>query len=165
MAKLFEMKPVQLGLKGLAAGSLLFCAGWMYSKGSAIIKGPEDASLKIVSEHIQKAEELYLLDPDAIEVLGRLEVFVRFFPKEYKKLFDAFLEASKTKQDAYNSKMNATYSFQIRRKYQVVIETVREMRLILEKTLSISLEDFDEIAVDINAKVEQECTDAIQDSY
>ena len=159
------MKPVQLGLKGLAAGSLLFAAGWVYSKGTQMIKGPADQSLKIVSDHIKKAEDLYLLDPDAIELLGRLEVFVRFFPAEYQKLFEAFLDAAYAKKDAYSTKMNATHSFHIRRKYQVVIERVREMRLILEKTLSISLEDFDEIAVDINAKVEQECTDAIQDTF
>ena len=52
----------------------------------------------------------------------------------------------------------------VRKAYQKLIEDVRIFRAIVEEVMPSAIEDFDDVAVDINAKVEQVCTDAIQDS-
>jgi hypothetical protein len=58
----------------------------------------------------------------------------------------------------------ATSSFKIREAYQKVIESIRVYRAIIEKKMPSALEDFDEVAVDVNSLVESRCIDALHDS-
>jgi hypothetical protein len=162
------MKPVQMGIKTAAIGSGLAVLGYVLTRLTRYARGPEDACVNVVAAHIDRSlvEELFLMDADSVNLLNRLEMFQRFDKLYYKLLFTALYDASKIKQAAYSKKeMNATDSFSIRKSYQAVIECVRIFRNHLEKLIPSSLEDFDEIAADINAKVEQECTDAIQDTF
>ena len=61
-------------------------------------------------------------------------------------------------------KVSFTASYEVRKAFQGVIEAIRHLRAVLEVKVPSTLDDFDEIAVDFNSKVEQMCTDAIQDS-
>jgi hypothetical protein len=163
---LWQYKPVQAAAKTLGLGALSYAA---YAS-IKFVKGSKDASLKIVKPLLpyKGLDELFKIDPEAIEFLCRLEPFQRFSPLSYKVLFMAMLEAAKTKKDIYNvqaaSGLKATSSFTIREAYQKVIEGVRLFRAVLESKLPTALDDFDEVAVEINAHVESVCIDALHDS-
>jgi hypothetical protein len=165
--KLWEYKPIQAVAKTVGLGALSYVA---HATVKAF-KGQNDAALNNVKQyfHSNGLTELFEIEPEAIEFLSRLEPFQRFSPSSYKMLFESMLDAAKTRKEIYDTQgshgLKATSSFTVRESYQKVIENVRMFRAILETKLPLALEDFDEVAVDINAHVESVCIDALHDSF
>ena len=169
IASLWEMQPVQSGAKALGAGFVACGAIWAYRKATAVIGGPTDASLKgLISEMPHLESQLTKLwespDREWIDILGRLEVFRKFAPVEFDEIVAQVCHATDEKQKCYSKRLRATDAFKIRADYQKVIEAVRVLRSIIEHDLISATEDFDEVAVDLNSKVEQAAMDAIQDT-
>ena len=160
------MRPVQASAKTIAASAI----GVAAFSAFGILRGPNDASLKNVKLILNETglDELFKLDPESIEILSRLEPFQRFSPAAYRDVYLSMIDAARIKHDIYETKTDsgllATSSFTIRSAFQKVIETIRVFRAILESKLPSALEDFDEVAVDLNAHVESVCLDALHDS-
>lgn len=174
---LWQLKPVQTAAKGLGAGIAVASALWLYRAGSRAVFGSPDleaqkALYAELPETMRESVELLNAgDPDMVSVMARLLAFRRFSTEAYDGLFAALIAACETRLEAYNTGINQltgslrpTAAFKVRASFQQVIEATRVFRAILENKIPTALEDFDEIAVDINAKVEQACSDAIQDS-
>jgi hypothetical protein len=163
---LWEMKPVQASAKTIAAGAIGVAA---FSAFGAL-RGPNDASLKNVKGVLDDSglDDLFKLDAECVEILSRLEPFYRFSPAAYRDIYESMLQAARIRHDIYEAKtasgILATSSFVVRSSYQKVIESTRVFRAILESKLPSALEDFDEVAVDLNAHVESVCLDALHDS-
>jgi hypothetical protein len=163
--ELFQMKPVQLGLKALAAGSLFAASIYAYSSIKKKVLGPEDTTLLLLkkndfsSEAIRNLDFIWANDTTWIELLGRLAIFRNFAKNTFDDIISGIRSAMETNVNEYS----ALSSYRIRSNYQKVIELIRLFRAILDK--KIPVEDFDEIAVEINAYVEQLCSDAIQNTY
>lgn len=170
IAALWEMKPVQTGAKALGAGVVACGAVWAYKKATEVIGGPSDSNYKLLVEDIpQLTSRLTNLwsssDRDWVDLLGRLSAFRKFAPLEFDDVVESVCSATEERQRCYTkAKMVATDSFRIRSAYQKIIERVRLLRSIIEHSLESAVEDYDEVAVDINAKVEQASMDAIQDT-
>jgi hypothetical protein len=165
----WQLQPVQSGAKALAAGTVVCATMWLYSKTTRYISGPKDGNYKALLKNIPKLlhteiEYMYLISPDWLDILARLEPFRRFAPAEYDAILIDTYEACKVKHIEYQGKLSVTGSLKIRKAFQKIIESTRIFRAILASVMSVAMEDFDEVAVDINSKVEQACTDAIQDS-
>jgi hypothetical protein len=112
---------------------------------------------------VQKAlDGIVAIDEDLAQIFARMEPFRRFSPKAFDDIIFVSLLAIQTRKDAYEH-LNATAAFKVRQSYQKIIESVRIFRTLLEKHLSTNIEDFDDVAVDLNAKVDQACLDIIQD--
>lgn len=160
------MKPMQASAKTLAASAI----GVAAFSAFGLLRGPNDASLKNVKLVLDDSglDDLFNLDGESIEILSRLEPFQRFSPAGYRDIYVSMLEAARIKHKIYEAKTDrgilATSSFTIRSAYQKVIESIRVFRAILESKLPSALEDFDEVAVDLNAHVESVCLDALHDS-
>jgi hypothetical protein len=170
-AALWEMKPVQTGAKALGAGFVALGAMWAYRQASTSIGGPTDANYKMLLAQLQKRlhsglDIMWQSDErEWIDILGRLEVFRKFAVKEFDDIVEEVIAATTLKRECYSrTKMIASESFAIRKAYQKIIESVRILRSIIDFTLNTATDDFDEVAVDINAKVEQAAMDAIQDT-
>jgi len=175
--KFWELKPVQSGAKALGAGFLALGAYYAYVKTGDYIAKRSDTPLVTLKKYffdrvsndkrINEAnfDSIWALDPDTIEILLRLETFRKFAPYEYGDVVLGFGDAVELKHKVYSTELKATDSFNIRRSYQVVIEKLRVFRAVVEKIIPSAIEDFDEVAVDINAKIEQIASDAIQDTY
>jgi len=171
--KFWELKPVQSGAKALGAGILAVGAYYAYSKTGEYFGKHSDLSLInlkkfTLNDKRLKSDDLDLmwsLDPDTIEILLRLETFRKFAPYEYGDIVLAFYNSLKIKNECYQKDYTATSSFKIRKAFQEVIEKLRIFRAVVEKLIPTALEDFDEVAVDINSKIEQVSNDAIQDTY
>lgn len=169
LQKAVQFKPAQHAVKALAAGTVVCAAMWAAQKTSKAIFGTSETPLKTLqplfdpSEH-SALEYLSMHEPEFLDIVGRLQTFRRFDPQAFFFIVLSMESASKVKFASMNATTAAT-SFKVRKAYQQIIETVRVFRAILEIKVPVTLEDFDEIAVDINAKVEQACTDAIQDTY
>lgn len=161
------MKPIQTTAKTLAAGAVGFAA----LSAVSLFKGDPNASLKNVQVHIKdpKLEILNTIDTECVELLSRLEPFQRFSKESYHETFLSMLAAAKLKKELYDAitdkGLQATSSFQIREAYQKVIESIRVFRAILEKKMPSAVDDFDEVAVDVNGLVESRCLDALHDSF
>jgi hypothetical protein len=109
-------------------------------------------------------EYISIYEPEFLDIIGRLQTFRRFDTLAFYDIIVSIEKASQFKHfEAIQA--NAATSFKIRANYQKIIESTRVFRAILEIKVPGALEDFDDVAVDINAKVEQACNDAIQDSY
>jgi hypothetical protein len=167
--KLLERKPVQQGLMALAAGTVLCASAWGLKKASNALFGSSEGSLKTLlpmfdSNDAKYLELLDLYEPDFLDILGRLHTFRRFDVSLFHNIVKSMALAAQFRVDSYMNR-SATSSFQIRSKYQKIIEATRLFRAVLEIKISSALEDFDEIAVDINGKVEQACMDSIQDTF
>lgn len=167
--KLLERKPVQQGLMALAAGSILCASAWGLKKASNALFGSSEGSLDTLLPMFDKQEAkylelLHLYEPDFLDILGRLYTFRRFDVQAFHDILKTMALAAQFRVDSYMNR-SATSSFQIRSKYQKVIESTRIFRAVLEIKIPSALEDFDEIAVDINGKVEQACMDSIQDTF
>lgn len=170
MQRLWEMKPIQTGLQTFAAGTVCVGAYWLYKRASEYISGPSDAGLQLLLalnlKDQDKLKDLYAQDPEMIDLLARLEPFRSFHKDSFDEVIVAMHAAVQMKLHVYQStSITATKSFKIRAEYQKIIEALRLFRAILEIKIATALEDFDEVAVDINAKVEQSCSDTISDSY
>jgi hypothetical protein len=165
-SSLWQMRPVQASAKTIAASAI----GAAAFSAFGLLRGPSDASLKNVKAVLDEPglDELYKLDAESIDILSRFEPFQRFSPMAYRDVYSAMLEAARIKHEIYEHKTEsgllATSSFTIRSAYQRIIETIRVFRAILETKLPSALEDFDEVAVDLNAHVESVCLDALHDS-
>jgi hypothetical protein len=169
VTQLWQMQPVQFGLKSFAAGSAVAASLYVFKKFSGLSSDVNDAVRALVEVMPQERDSIQFLsehEPEFIELLARLLVFRNFAKDVYFDIFHSMFYASEARNTLYETehKLSAKSSFYIRRGYQTIIEHVRVFRSILEQRMPTALEDFDEIAVDINGKVEQACTDAIQDS-
>ena len=172
VAQIWQMKPVQIGAKGLAAGTVLAVSLLAFNTATKHVFGRKDGealeSLKreIEDPNDQKiVEYLDFQDPDLLDLLARLLPFRRFHPNSYREMFISMFQATEIRYMAYeHGRITATTSMKVRKAYQKLIEDVRIFRAIVEEVMPSAIEDFDDVAVDINAKVEQVCTDAIQDS-
>lgn len=164
--EIFQMKPVQLGLKALAAGSLFAASIYAYSSIKKKVLGPEDTTLILLKKNDFSVEALNNLDfiwandTTWIELLGRLVIFRNFAKNTFD---DIILNIRNAMEKSELKEYSALSSYRIRSNYQKVIELIRLFRAILDK--KIPVDDFDEIAVEINAYVEQLCSDAIQNTY
>lgn len=153
----------------LAAGSVLCVSAWGLKKASTALFGSSEGSLKTLLPMFEPSEAKYLelldlYEPDFLEILGRLHTFRRFDSKAFGNIVRSMALAAQFRVDSHMNR-TATSSFQIRSMYQKIIEATRIFRAVLEILISSALEDFDEIAVDINGKVEQACMDSIQDTF
>ena len=163
------MKPVQIGAKAIGAGVVACGALWAYRSATSAISGPSDSNYKMLIREIPKLEEDITTlwnsaDKEWIDILGRLEIFRKFAPVEFDEIVKDVCKATKERQNCYERRLRATDAFKIRSEYQKIIESVRVLRSIIEHDLVSATEDFDEVAVDINGKVEQAASDAIQDT-
>jgi hypothetical protein len=163
------MKPVQMGAKSLAAGTVVAVSLLAFQKASKKVFGTQDDEAKqVLIKEIPEQERaitlVHELDSELLEHMARLCVFRRFDRTVFDKMFVSLSIAVTQRHDFYESGLTATSAFQIRKNFQMVIEDIRHFRAILERLMPSAIEDFDEIAVDFNAKLEQMCTDAIQDS-
>jgi hypothetical protein len=177
IAELWQLKPVQTAAKSLGAGLAVAGAFMLYRGASRAVFGSPDieaqkALYAELPETMRTSVELLNTgDPEFVGIMARLLPFRRFSHQAYDALLLAMIAACETRLEAYQSGINAvtgglrpTAAFKVRSSYQQIIEATRVLRAILESKLPTALEDFDEVAVDINAKVEQACSDAIQDS-
>jgi hypothetical protein len=175
VASLWQMKPIQMGAKTLAAGTAVVGALWVFQKGSRLIFGPREEHAYNTLKSVLSDEFKGLLDTliqhdfEMVEILARMSVFRQFDSEAFQDIIFTTFLAVETRHEAYEkqskSGLSATSSFKIRAEYQKAVEKVRLFRAILEQKIPTALEDFDEIAVDYNAKSEQACTDAIQDTF
>jgi len=170
MQKVYDLwtyKPVQMALKSFGLGTA--CVGAMWAYGKLL---PKDKTLDKLLETTDLTESLketfrqiYSIDKDFLQMLDRLSQFRSFAKIQYDDLVYSTWIALRSKQLEYSKpSVGPSSSYRIRKEFQVVIEHVRMLRAVLEQSLPSCLEDFDEVAVDLNSKVEQICTDAIQDS-
>lgn len=171
--QLWAMKPVQLAAKSVAAGTVVAgtlvglraASSWMLGDPDAaaveaLVAELPDPSLKAAVRSMAK------LEPGLAEILARLHPFRRFAPDAFDDLVRAASVAVEYRSHEYESRpLSARASFRIRADYQRIIEKTRLLRAFLEKKMESLMEDFDEVAVDINAAVESACTDAIQDTF
>lgn len=160
--KLWAMAPVQTAAKSFAAGTAVVAGLWGFSKVTRLVMGrSEDAANQALAE-----QGLYgLQDPVLLETMARLTVFRRFSDDTFDRIYVSLLRAERIHMSAYKytTNMNASRAYAIRSAFQQAIEQVRIFRAIIERRMSTALEDFDEVAVDLNARVDQLCTDAVQD--
>ena len=160
----FQMKPVQMSLKALAAGSVFAAGMYAYTTIKKKVLGPEDTTLLILKKEalssIDDLDYIWAHDTTWIELLGRLVIFRNFS----RSMFDEIIYSIRIALEKTESLNNtASASFRIRSYYQKVIENVRLFRAILDT--KIPVDDFDEVAVDLNAYVEQLCSEAIQNTF
>ena len=160
------MKPVQLGLKTLAFGSIFALSMYGFGRVAENIKGPKDANwLSLRQKYDEESVDyIWAHDPAWIDLLARLELFSRFDTEAFQALVESvrksiYLNAGTSTEDS----KTAAQSFRTRANLQKVIESVRLFRAVVE--LKIPIEDFDEVAADVNSYVEQLCSDAIQNTY
>lgn len=170
---LWQLKPIQTATKSLAAGTVVAGALVGLRAASRAIWGTPEAALKESIDRMPRhlrplLEELAKIDEDLVDLLGRLMVFRDFAPEAFDSLAEAMLDGAQVRQEAYaamhDGRMKASEAFRVRRYWQKVIEAVRLFRAVVEQKFETALEDFDEVASDLNAKVEQVCTEAVQDS-
>ena len=101
-----------------------------------------------------------------LEALARLGPFRRFAPDAFDHIVRVAYVATESKHQEYAKRpLTASASFRVRADFQKIIEAIRVFRAFIEGRMSSALEDFDEVAVDLNAYVEQVCTDAVQDTF
>jgi hypothetical protein len=171
VAQVWQMKPVQMGAKSVAAGSVLAVSLLLFNTATKKMFGRQEglavASLaKEMPEDLPMLEMIETQDPELLDILARLLSFRRFAPKAFKDLVVSCFLALELRNEAYKDlPIKATTSFRIRQAFQKIIEDTRLFRAILETHMPSALEDFDDVAVDLNGKVEQACTDAIQDTF
>lgn len=165
----WEMKPVQYAAKSVAAGSACAAVFLAFRTTSRLLLGNPDtealqALREAVSEDLQELCDQ--LDPTMLEALARLSPFRRFEPDAFDHILRTAYVANLGLKEEYKQRpLSASASFRIRAEYQKIIEAVRVFRAFIEMRIDTALEDFDEVAVDINALVEQACTDAVQDTF
>lgn len=160
----WQMKPVQQGLKSFAAGTAVCAAMWATTSISKYFSQSDIDRQEAIKKLFPTRLTIYLNNiqetaPELLDLLGRLEPFRRFDPPAFDKIIEAMASAH------VRSVKSATDSYRVRAEYQKIIESIRFFRAVLELKMASALEDFDEVAVDINAKIEQACTDAVQDEY
>jgi len=170
MPKLWEMVPIQTAAKSFAFGTL--CVGSFWAYNTFVSYGQSKIGLAFLEDpqvgHTLKSAVRSMIehDPDLVQLLERLLLFRRFYPDEFDSIVTSSFIATETRHLEYQQEsFKASSSFRIREQYQRIIEDIRIFRALLEKSMPSAMEDFDEIAVDLNAKIEQICTDAIQDTY
>lgn len=166
---------MQMGAKSLAAGATVGVALWAFKASASYFFGSSKEALTALVNTMpdikKELEQMAENESVLIEAFARLLPFRRFRPRAFDEMCLAAYRAAEGLRKAYSSggsahgHLNATAAFRVRADYQQVIERVRVFRAILEKELPTALEDFDEVAVDINARVEQVCSDAIQDTF
>jgi len=166
--KWWESKPVQSGLKSFAAGLAVCGLLWTTSAVNKFLGGDSQGGIKILRSGLGPEETLLLdhiteYDNESAQLLARLEPFRRFQKTAFDDIIKAMAEAIDVRTKAYNAAITATSTFEVRRAYQKIIESIRIFRSLLEAHLGTEMEDFDEVAVDFNSKVEQVCNDIIQD--
>ena len=168
MKALWSMRPVQSGIKALGAGTVLLGTYWGLNALAQKTIGSNTAHKTILEMMPEKAQQIDYLrdhDPDFCDLILRLSDFRNFEPEAFHVIVQTCADAVWLQQHVYSTgQLSASKSFQVRKAYQAIIEAVRVYRAILEDRVPSALEDFDEVAVDFNAKVEQACSDAIQDS-
>lgn len=171
MASIWQMQPVQTAAKYFAAGCAVGTTMFVARKVSSMLRGDSTSACEGLAAELDSEEartyfkQIVELDPDMGEILARLGPFQRFSKRAFKELLSACANAVTVRDLAYGSKITATKAFQVRRSYQKIIESIRILRAIVEPAVGLDIEDFDEVAVDFNAKVEQACTDIIQDQF
>lgn len=161
---LWQMKPVQVGLKTFALGTIFAIGMYGFGRVAENIKGPKDANwLSLRQKYDEESVDyIWAHDPAWIDLLARLEMFSRFDVEAYNVLVESVRKSIYLSQTSPHEK-TAAQSFRTRANLQKVIEALRLFRAVVE--IKIPIEDFDEIAVDVNAYVEQLCADAIQNTY
>lgn len=160
-AKIWQMQPVQMAAKSLAAGTAVAASLWAFQGVSKYMLG--DARKNAV-EALEHHRLVGLEDPPLVEAMARMILFRRFDEKAFDACYEALKHADQIGRHVYTlGSMNASRAFAIRRANQTAIEKIRIFRAILEKRMPHALEDFDEIAVDLNSRIEQVCTEAVQD--
>lgn len=166
--KWWQLQPVQSGLKSFAAGMALCGVLWTTGKIGKMLGGDSQGGIKILRNVLDAPYQAMLdtineADNEMAQLLSRLEPFRRFHPSAFDAIIKEANAAIHVRTEAYKTAVNATSAFRVRAAYQKIIESIRIFRALLEKNLSNEMEDFDEVAVDFNSKVEQACTDIIQD--
>ena len=160
-AKIWQMEPVQTAAKSLAAGTAVAAGLWAFQGVSKYMFGDARKNALDALEHHGLVG---LEDQPLVEAMARLLIFRRFGQQAYDACYDALKHADRVGRHVYTlGSMNASRAFAIRKANQTAIEKIRIFRAILEKRMPHALEDFDEIAVDINSRIEQVCTEAVQD--
>lgn len=165
----WQMKPVQMAAKSVAAGSA--CVGLLlaFRTTSTFLLGrPDEEARKALIEAVGPSLEKACaqLEATCLEALARLTPFRRFAPEAFDHIVRVAVAATLGKEHEYKSRpITASASFRMRSDFQKIIEAIRVFRAFIEVQMPSTLEDFDEVAVDLNAYVEQVCTDAVQDTF
>jgi len=169
LSSFMNLKVVQQGAKSFALGSILVASYYVLTKVAGLSKN-SDASLKAFKEEMPQGmhptlDLIATHDQDYIDLMLRLLCFRKFNTQSYDEIVVTIALALQIHEKLYAKKpVTHTASFQVRKAFQNIIERIRLLRAILEIKVPTTLDDFDEVAVDLNAKVEQTCNDAIQDS-
>jgi hypothetical protein len=166
--KWWESQPVQSGLKSFAAGVAVCGLLWTTGKINTFLGGDSQGGIKILrssldDDHAELLDHIAEVDNESAQLLSRLEPFRRFQKAAFDEIIKTMSKAIDVRLVAYKSVITATSTFEVRKAYQRVIEAIRIFRSLLESHLGTEMEDFDEVAVDFNSKVEQVCNDIIQD--
>lgn len=142
-----------LGLTGLAVAFMsirIFKRSFIQGH---LDKGKENLRKFISDEDI---EEL-LKDDEYFDILARLAEFAPLDPTNFQNIVKAvralLIFFDKVKSD---NKVTMTHAYEYVHHAQLVIEHVRLMRAFLELSVPSCLDDFDEIAVEIQTKYEQD---------
>jgi hypothetical protein len=156
---------VPLAVGGLIAGSGLLYAGmngYFTSKTSQDVVIPEFAKpfLEFVDESTVKN---ICLDSTWSELCDRAADFAIIAKEEFTELLLAVGDAVEYQQGIETQKIKLSHgSPRIYRKYMhAVIEAVRCMRAAIEHKFSSSLDDFDEIAADIQRTHDDYCSNML----
>jgi hypothetical protein len=168
LENIWTYQPVQKAVMSLLAGSVIATVVIGVRTASSYFESkttPADALIAGAPSLEAGARELEASDPDFIEIFGRLLPFRRFQPEAFDAIVDAARSATSARAKEYEIDLTAAASARVRAAYQGIIEATRLFRAHLELIIASALEDFDEVAVDIQAKVEQMCQDAIQDTF
>jgi hypothetical protein len=159
-----QMKPIQMSMKALAAETIYATSMYAYNTIKKKVLGPEDTTLLILKKEalssLEDLDYIWAHDTTWIELLGRLVIFRNFSRSTFDDIIHS-IRIALEKTDSLST--TAIASFRIRSYYQKVIENVRLFRAILDT--KIPVDDFDEVAVDINSYVEQLCSEAIQNTF
>lgn len=101
---------------------------------------------------------------DWLDLLHNLKMFSKFAPEDYEAVTIACAVFSREKAVAYGSaKLSTADVMRLRKSLQSLIEAVRLMRAVIELKSKTALEDFDEVAADLNTKVENESSAVLLD--
>jgi len=174
MESLLSLKPVQTAVKGLAVGSAMVGVMWCIR----LFTAPSTAEQLLAKCSTQftdltEIETMYLKgiaesDAELFAILERLLVFQKFERKLFLDILAKSFLATQTMfviKHGETLKSKATTSFRIRKVCQAIIEAVRLFRNYLELSMQEALEDFDEIAKELNDRVEQTCTESVIDTF
>lgn len=145
---------VTLGFVGLSFARSAYTSGTSKRVQEEIAEGMRPAA--------QRAA--HAVGDDWLDLLHRLKMFAKFAHEDFEAVTEACAAFAREKAVAYERpKLSTADVMLLRKSLQALIEAVRLMRAVIELKSKTALEDFDEVATDLNAKVEDESSAVLLD--